>query len=62
MNTALKRLTEPSTYAGLAVLGTLFGIQELAAIGAPDIIAGLAALAAIFLPEVKQNENTNLMR
>jgi hypothetical protein len=46
----LARLKEPSTYAGLAVLGSLFGVGELAAIGAPGVAAGLAALAAIFVP------------
>ena len=46
-----KRLTEPSTYAGLAVLGSLFGIRELSAFGLPEISATLAALAAVFLGE-----------
>lgn len=47
----LKRLTEPSTYAGLAAIGTLLGISELQQIGTPEIVAGLSALAAIFLRE-----------
>jgi len=45
------RLREPSTYAGLALLGSLFGVKELVAFGAPEIGAAIAALAAIFLPE-----------
>lgn len=47
----LQRLKEPSTYAGLAVLGSLFGVKELAAFGAPEIATTLAALAAVFLKE-----------
>lgn len=45
------RLKEPSTYAGFAVLGTLFGIKELAAFGVPEIAVALAGLASIFLGE-----------
>lgn len=51
MERVLRRLKEPSTYAGFAVLGTLFGIRELAAFGIPEIAASLAALVAIFAPE-----------
>ena len=56
MNKFVRRLKEPSTYAGLAVLGTLFGVKELAAFGAPEVMAGLAALAAIFAPEGSGNK------
>lgn len=45
------RLKEPSTYVGLAVLGQIFGVKELAAIGTPDVITGLMALAAVFMGE-----------
>lgn len=46
----LSRLTEPSTYAGLAVLGALFGVKELAQFATPEYAAAAAATAAIFLP------------
>lgn len=45
------RLKEPSTWAGFAVLGGLFGVKELVAFGAPEIATALAALAAVLLPE-----------
>lgn len=51
MNKIVKRMKEPSTWAGLGILGTLFGVKELAAFGAPEIAATMAALAAIFAPE-----------
>lgn len=48
-----RRLREPSTAAGLAVLGALFGIPA----GLPEAVAqavtAVAALAAIVLPEGK---------
>lgn len=47
----MKRLKEPSTWAGFAILGSIFGVKELAMLGTPEIITGLTALAAIFLPE-----------
>lgn len=49
----LNRLREPSTMAGIAVLVGLFGLPA----GAPELItqvlAGLAGLAAILMPERK---------
>jgi hypothetical protein len=50
----LQRFKEPSTYAGLGVLGSLFGIKELAAFGAPEVCAAIAAVASILMPEVKK--------
>ena len=47
----IARMKEPSTWAGISMLGMLFGVKEIAALGAPEIVAGLAALAAIFAPE-----------
>jgi hypothetical protein len=47
----LQRLKEPSTYAGLGVLASLFHIKELAMFGAPEIGIALAGLASVFLPE-----------
>lgn len=52
----LSRLKEPSTWAGLSMLGMIFGVKELAALGVPEIMAGLAAAAAIFLPESKDEK------
>lgn len=49
----LRRFKEPSTYAGLACLGTLFGVKELAMFAVPEVGIMIASLAAIFLPEGK---------
>ena len=46
-----QRLKEPSTYAGLAILGSLFGVKEVEAFGAPEVGVALAGLAAMFLGE-----------
>nr|BDD47386.1 hypothetical protein 17 [bacterium] len=49
----IQRLKEPSTYAGLAILLSSFGIQitdEMTQAGSMAL-AGLAGLIAIFLPE-----------
>jgi hypothetical protein len=55
MRRLLRRLREPSTWAGLAVLGGVFGVRELSVFGVPEVATlaatGAAALAAIFLPE-----------
>lgn len=51
LSSVSRRLKEPSTWAGFSVLGAIFGIKELAALGAPEIIGGLTALLAILLPE-----------
>ena len=39
------------------MLGYLFGVKELAAIGAPEIVAGLSALAAVLIPEGKGKQS-----
>ena len=49
----LQRFKEPSTWASLAVLGSLFGIKELAMFGAPEVVAVAAAVAGIVIPEQK---------
>jgi hypothetical protein len=49
----LTRLREPSTWAGLAVLGSIFGVKELALFGAPELCAVIASMAAIVIPEQK---------
>jgi hypothetical protein len=45
-----RRLKEPSTYAGLAVLGSLFGVKELAALSTPEMAGAIAAVASIVIP------------
>ncbi len=49
----IQRLREPSTWAGLSALGLVFGLppDTIDAIG--QLVGGLAAVAAIFLPESK---------
>ena len=49
------RLREPSTLAGLSALMALFGIHLAPEVLTPltQIIAGCAALAAVFMPESK---------
>lgn len=47
----LKRLREPSTWAGVAILGTVFGLPPGTVEAAGQVVAGLAGLAAIFMGE-----------
>lgn len=47
----LSRLREPSTWAGLSALGLLFGLPPGTFDAVGQIVAGVAGLAAIFLPE-----------
>lgn len=47
----LKRFKEPSTMAGIAALGLVFGLPEETITAAGQLVAGIAGLAAIFLPE-----------
>lgn len=49
----LQRIREPSTWAGLAVLGTLFGLPPGTVEAAGQVAGGLFALGAIFLGERK---------
>lgn len=49
----LARLREPSTMAGLSVLGALFGLPPGTIEGVGQIVAGVAAVAAVVLPDVK---------
>ncbi len=51
MSHILNRLREPSTYAGLAVLASTFGVSEPVYQAAASIAAGLASLLSIFLSE-----------
>lgn len=47
----LARLREPSTLAGLGVLAGLFGMPPDTVSAAAQIVAGLAGVAAVMLPE-----------
>lgn len=49
----LRRLKEPSTYAGLGVLGSIFGLKELTALTTPEVIGAVGAILAMLLPEHK---------
>ena len=47
----LQRIKEPSTWAGIAALGVLFGLPPGSVEALSQVIGGVAALAAIILPE-----------
>ena len=47
----LQRLKEPSTWAGIAALGVLVGLPTGTVEALGQVVGGVAALAAIFLPE-----------
>lgn len=51
MNMILARLREPSTMAGLSVLATLAGAPPGSVEAVGQVVAGIAALLAIVLPE-----------
>jgi hypothetical protein len=46
-----RRLREPATYAGIGILGVLFGVKEIAEFSKPEVAAAIAAVAAMVLPE-----------
>lgn len=51
MDIFLKRLREPSTWAGIAALGALVGLpaETVGLVG--QVVMGAAGLAAVLLPE-----------
>lgn len=51
-----KRLREPSTWAGIAALGLLIGLPPGTVEAVGQIVGGVAALGAIFLPEGDKGE------
>ena len=53
LRTIASRLREPSSMAGIAALALLFGVPAGAAEAVVQIVGGVAALAAIALPENK---------
>lgn len=49
----LRRLREPSTWAGLSVLGVLFGLPPGTVELVGQVVGGIAGIVAIVAPEVK---------
>lgn len=49
----LNRIKEPSTWAGLSVLATLFGAPPGSVDLVHQIVAGVAGLVAVLAPEAK---------
>lgn len=47
----MRRLREPSTWAGISALGLIFGLPPGTIDLLGQIIGGVAGLGAIFLPE-----------
>lgn len=47
----LKRLREPSTWAGISALGLIFGLPPGTIDLVGQIVGGVAGLAAIIMPE-----------
>ena len=47
----LKRLREPSTWAGLSMFAALFGVPPGTMDLVAQVVGGIAALAAIAMPE-----------
>lgn len=52
----LKRLREPSTWAGLSVLGVVFGLPPGSIELLGQVVAGVAGLAAIVLGDPARGE------
>lgn len=50
-DTIINRLREPSTWAGLSIIGAMLGLPPGTVDAVGQILGGAAALAAIFLPE-----------
>lgn len=53
MKNVLKRLKEPSTWAGIAGLAVLFGVDPIKANIVVEAVAAVAAGLAVILPELK---------
>jgi lauroyl/myristoyl acyltransferase len=51
MGKVLSRLREPSTWAGISVLGLVFGLPEGTVQALGQVVGGVAALGAIYLGE-----------
>ncbi|MEH0165568.1 hypothetical protein [Roseateles microcysteis] len=55
MKQFLKRLREPSTWAGISALGLIFGLPPGTVDLAGQVIAGVAGLVAVLAPEKAQS-------
>jgi hypothetical protein len=51
MGAFIERMKEPSTWAGLSVLGVIFGLPPGTIDAVGQVVAGLAAVAGIVLKE-----------
>jgi len=51
VNLILNKLREPSTWAGIAILGTIFGLPPGTVEAVGQIVGGVAGVAAIVLNE-----------
>jgi hypothetical protein len=51
MNYFLNRIKEPSSWAGIAMLATLFGVPANSAQIVIQAVSAVAAAVAIFVPE-----------
>ncbi len=51
MKKLLNRFAEPSTWAGLSVIGGLLSINPAIFTNLHGVVVGLAGLAAVFIPE-----------
>jgi len=49
----INRLREPSTWAGVSIIAAMFGVPPGTVDLIGQVVAGVAGLAAIVLPEVK---------
>jgi hypothetical protein len=56
MQTIIKRIKEPSTWAGISALGLIFGLPPGTIDLVGQIVAGVAGLAAIFMAEAPKAE------
>jgi len=45
--TFIERIREPSTWIGIGAIGGIFGVEELAAFGVPEMATSMASLAAM---------------
>lgn len=56
LNKLMERFKEPSSYAGLAGLLGMFGVNTSDAVlhGIALILAGIAGIVSVFLPEQKK--------
>lgn len=53
MKVFLRRLREPSTWAGLSALGVLFGLNAAQVESITGVLIAVTGAAAVFMPESK---------